>query len=111
MTTGVAGWRRVAVIWGRGATRIRLSVSDFADQIRVTVDDNGSGVPEEERTAVFERFARGSTAARSGSGLGLALVAQQAELHGGSASLEASPLGGAQLVLRLGGQGPAHPPA
>ena len=94
-----------------GATRIRLSVSDFADQIRVTVDDNGSGVPEEERTAVFERFARGSTAARSGSGLGLALVAQQAELHGGSASLEASPLGGAQLVLRLGGQGPAHPPA
>jgi two-component system sensor histidine kinase PrrB len=93
-----------------GATRIRLSVSNFADQIQVTVDDNGSGVPEDERTAVFERFARGSTAARSGSGLGLALVAQQAELHGGSASLDASPLGGAQLVLRLGGQGPAAPP-
>ena len=93
-----------------GATRIRLSVSNFADQIRVTVDDNGTGVPEQERTAVFERFARGSTAARSGSGLGLALVAQQAELHGGTASLEASPLGGAQLVLRLGDQGPANPP-
>lgn len=53
-----------------GATRIRLSVSNFADQIRVTVDDNGTGVPEQERTAVFERFARGSTAARSGSDSG-----------------------------------------
>jgi two-component system, OmpR family, sensor histidine kinase PrrB len=52
---------------------------------------------------VFERFSRGSTAARSGSGLGLALVAQQAELHGGTAALEAGPLGGARLVLRLPG--------
>jgi len=36
-------------------------------------------------------------------GVGLALVAQQAELHGGTAKLEASPLGGARLVLRLPG--------
>jgi len=60
-------------------------------------------VPEQERAAVFERFSRGSTASRSGSGLGLALVAQQAELHGGTASLEGSPLGGARLLLRLPG--------
>jgi two-component system sensor histidine kinase PrrB len=52
---------------------------------------------------VFDRFSRGSTASHSGSGLGLALVAQQAELHGGTASLEASPLGGARLLLRLPG--------
>ena len=52
---------------------------------------------------MFERFSRGSTASHSGSGLGLALVAQQAELHGGTASLEASPLGGARLLLRLPG--------
>jgi two-component system sensor histidine kinase PrrB len=51
--------------------------------------------------AVFERFARGSTASRSGSGLGLALVAQQAELHRGTADLTTSPLGGARLSLRL----------
>jgi two-component system sensor histidine kinase PrrB len=84
-----------------GATEIRLSAVRSADDVQIVVDDNGSGVPEAERAEVFERFARGTTASRSGSGLGLALVAQQAELHGGTASLEASPLGGARLLLRL----------
>lgn len=87
-----------------GATEVRLAVGTSADGVRVTVDDNGSGVPEEERIGVFERFARGSTASHSGSGLGLALVAQQAELHGGTAALGSSPLGGAQLVLQLAGR-------
>ena len=87
-----------------GATEVRLAVSSSAEGVRVTVDDNGTGVPESERTAVFDRFARGSTASRSGSGLGLALVAQQAELHGGTAQLATSSLGGAQLVLQLAGR-------
>ncbi len=84
-----------------GATRVELSAVSSRDGVVIAVDDNGSGVPESERTTVFERFARGSTASRSGSGLGLALVAQQAEIHGGTATLEDSPLGGARLVLRL----------
>lgn len=87
-----------------GATEVRLSVSSSADGVQIIIDDNGSGVPEAERDAVFERFSRGSTASRSGSGLGLALVAQQAELHGGTASLTTSPLGGARLVLALAGR-------
>ncbi|BBY83486.1 HAMP domain-containing histidine kinase [Mycolicibacterium pulveris] len=86
-----------------GATEIRLNAITSGEGVEITVDDNGAGVPEEERAAVFQRFSRGSTAARSGSGLGLALVAQQAEIHGGTATLEASPLGGARLVLRLPG--------
>ena len=85
------------------ATQVRLSVLSSANGVEIAVDDNGSGVPEEERTAVFERFHRGTTASRSGSGLGLALVAQQAELHGGTASLEVSPMGGTRLMLRLPG--------
>lgn len=84
-----------------GATEIQLNAVSSVDGVEITVDDNGRGVPEEERSAVFDRFSRGSTAARSGSGLGLALVAQQAEIHGGTASLETSPLGGARLRLRL----------
>ena len=76
-----------------GATEVRLGVASSAAGVSVTVDDNGSGVPEGERHTVFERFSRGSTASRSGSGLGLALVAQQAELHGGTASLATSGLG------------------
>jgi len=86
-----------------GATEVRLGAVSSAEGVTITVDDNGSGVPEAERFEVFERFSRGSTASRAGSGLGLALVAQQAELHGGTASLEVSPLGGARLVLRLPG--------
>jgi len=69
--------------------------------VEIAVDDNGSGVPESEREVVFERFSRGSTASHSGSGLGLALVAQQAHLHSGTATLEDSPLGGARLLLRI----------
>jgi two-component system, OmpR family, sensor histidine kinase PrrB len=88
-----------------GASAIQLNVSSSSEGVEVAIDDNGTGVPEEERTAVFERFSRGSTASRSGSGLGLALVAQQAELHGGNASLHASVLGGSQLLLKLAGDG------
>ena len=86
-----------------GATRVQLSAVSSRAGVEIAVDDNGCGVPEDERTRVFDRFSRGSTASRSGSGLGLALVAQQAELHGGTACLESSPLGGARLLLRLPG--------
>jgi two-component system, OmpR family, sensor histidine kinase PrrB len=86
-----------------GATRVQLSADSSRAGVEIAVDDNGSGVPEEERQVVFERFSRGSTASHSGSGLGLALVAQQAHLHGGTASLEKSPLGGVRLLLRLPG--------
>ena len=88
-----------------GATEIRLHVTSSGEGVEIAIDDNGTGVPEEERAAVFERFSRGSTASRSGSGLGLALVAQQAELHGGTASLHASPLGGTRLLVKLTGDG------
>jgi two-component system sensor histidine kinase PrrB len=88
-----------------GATKIQLNVASSSEGVEIAIDDDGAGVPEGERTAVFERFSRGSTASRSGSGLGLALVAQQAELHGGVASLHASPLGGTRLLLRLAGDG------
>ncbi len=86
-----------------GATKVQLSAVSSRAGVEIAIDDNGSGVPEEERRVVFDRFSRGSTASHSGSGLGLALVAQQAQLHGGTATLENSPLGGARLVLRIPG--------
>lgn len=86
-----------------GATRVQLSAVSSRAGVEIAIDDDGVGVPEEERAIVFDRFTRGSTASHSGSGLGLALVAQQADLHGGTAALEAGPLGGARLLLRLPG--------
>ncbi|MGB3477166.1 MAG: HAMP domain-containing sensor histidine kinase [Mycobacterium sp.] len=84
-----------------GATQVQLSAVTSREGVEIAIDDNGGGLPEEERRIVFERFSRGSTASHSGSGLGLALVAQQAELHGGTATLEDSPLGGVRLLLQL----------
>jgi two-component system, OmpR family, sensor histidine kinase PrrB len=85
------------------ATQVQLSAITSRAGVEIVIDDNGAGIPLEERAAMFERFTRGSKASHSGSGLGLALVAQQAELHGGTASLEDSPLGGTRLLLRLPG--------
>ncbi|AQA02285.1 two-component sensor histidine kinase [Mycobacterium sp. MS1601] len=89
-----------------GASHVQLSAVSSRAGVEIAVDDNGVGLPEEERELVFERFSRGSTASHSGSGLGLALVAQQAHLHSGTASLEVSPLGGVRMMLRLPGPGP-----
>ncbi|MCU1648065.1 MAG: two-component sensor histidine kinase [Nocardia sp.] len=95
-----------AVRHGR-ATRIDIRAERRPGQVRLTVDDDGTGIPEHERQAVFTRFYRGVGAARDGSGLGLALVAQQAELHDGSACFTDSPLGGVRLALDLADPGTA----
>jgi two-component system, OmpR family, sensor histidine kinase PrrB len=83
------------------ATRIVLAGRRTDHTIRITVDDDGGGLPAEERDDVLGRFARGSTAAAGGSGLGLALVAQQAALHRGDIVLSDSPLGGLRATLTL----------
>ena len=57
----------------------------------IEIKDNGTGIPVEARTAVFERFAQHGTA--PGSGLGLAIVREIAELHGGSAVIDNTDIG------------------
>ncbi len=94
---------RNAVTHGE-ATRIVLAGHRDGDTITITVDDNGRGLPVEEHENVLGRFARGSTAAPGGSGLGLALVAQQAALHKGSVVLSDSPLGGLRATLTVNSQ-------
>jgi signal transduction histidine kinase len=83
------------------ATRIVLEARRQRDTLTIVVDDNGCGLPEEEHEAVLGRFSRGSNAAPGGSGLGLALVAQQAELHGGRIELSDGPLGGLRATLTI----------
>jgi two-component system sensor histidine kinase PrrB len=93
-----------------GARRIEAAVRADGDRVVVTVDDDGAGVPPEERVAVFDRFRRGRSARGPGSGLGLALVAQQAALHGGRATLTDSPLGGTRALLELPRRAPGREP-
>lgn len=89
------------------ATTIHITAHRHDDRVILTIDDNGAGIPPDERDAVFQRFYRGSNAARDGSGLGLALITQQAQLHHGRAFLTHSPLGGARLTIDID---PDHPP-
>lgn len=83
------------------AGRVVLTARRCDDCLTIIVDDDGRGLPAEEHQAVLGRFRRGSTAAPGGSGLGLALVAQQAELHGGTIKLGDSPLGGLRATLTV----------
>jgi signal transduction histidine kinase len=91
---------RNAVAHGH-ATRIVLAAWRNDHTLTIVVDDNGGGLPAEEHQAVLGRFSRGSTAAPGGSGLGLALVAQQAALHAGRFDLSNGPLGGLRATLTL----------
>lgn len=75
----------------------------------LTVRDRGRGVTEAEAEQAFQRFWRSSTArALPGGGLGLAIVADVAESHGGEADLSPRPGGGCVATLRVPGH-PARP--
>ncbi|MGA8880200.1 MAG: ATP-binding protein [Azonexus sp.] len=70
--------------------------------IVVHVDDDGIGIPPEDRESVFSAFTRldrSRDRATGGYGLGLAITRRVLELHGGSATADASPLGGARFTL------------
>jgi two-component system sensor histidine kinase TctE len=87
---------------GRGA-RITVRSGVREGQAFVEVEDDGPGLPEAERSAVWERFHRGSAASGPGSGLGLAIVRDIARLHGAEAMLlpVATGTAGRGLVARV----------
>jgi signal transduction histidine kinase len=73
--------------------------------IRVIVEDQGPGVPRDERDHLFERFYRGSRsgqrASSEGTGLGLSLVAEHVRLHGGAVTIEDAAGGGSRFIVEL----------
>jgi two-component system sensor histidine kinase PrrB len=79
-----------AAIHGRSAAGATVRVTLTPDAV-LTVEDDGPGVPPERRQEVFQRFAK--SPASPGSGLGLALVAQQVVLHGGTIAIGPPPGG------------------
>ncbi|MEO6627091.1 MAG: HAMP domain-containing sensor histidine kinase, partial [Aquihabitans sp.] len=85
--------------YGGGATK--LTVTGDSEFLRFIVDDDGPGVPEHERDHVFQRFARGTHAEVSGTGLGLALVTEHVRLHHGQISVTDAPGGGARFIIEL----------
>ncbi|MGH1488853.1 MAG: ATP-binding protein [Acidimicrobiales bacterium] len=89
-----------AVRHAESDVRVAATIED--NTVRVTVDDDGPGIPEADRGRVFERFVRlddARTRSGGGSGLGLALVSAIASEHGGTVTCGVSPLGGARFEL------------
>ncbi len=82
--------------------RIWLRVRAAEGGALLVVEDEGPGVPDELKTAIFEPFQRGlETSALPGTGIGLSLVARFAEIHGGRAWVEDRPGGGASFRILL----------
>lgn len=80
------------------AGHVRLCAAADGATVRIAVEDDGSGVPEDKRDEIFAPF---FTTKQKGTGLGLALVKKTAEAHGGKIGVEAADLGGARFVLSL----------
>ena len=86
------------------STRVAVSLTEHDGSAVLTVDDDGTGVPEDERERVFERFVRldeSRSRDAGGAGLGLAIVRDAVRAHGGDTTVVASPLGGARFVVRI----------
>ena len=93
---------------------IALGVRDAGGLVELVVEDDGPGIPEDQRERVFERFVRLDEArARDagGSGLGLAIVKEIVAAAGGDVAVSSSALGGARFVVRLPAAAEAAPVA
>jgi signal transduction histidine kinase len=92
-----------AAKYGNG--RVFVTVKPTTECVEIEVEDDGPGIPAEERAGIFDRGAR-LDIDKPGTGLGLAIVRDVAEIYGGSVHLEESEdLGGllARLKLPIGG--------
>jgi signal transduction histidine kinase len=72
---------------------------DNGGGVRIQIRDHGPGVPPDMAGRIFDPYCTGKA---GGTGLGLALVKQTIEMHGGTIELEETPGGGATFVIRLG---------
>ncbi len=86
------------------AGRILLSASRAGGKVEIAVDDDGPGIPPDEREKVFDpfyRLDRSRDRATGGFGLGLSIARKAVALHGGTVRVDDSPLGGARFVITL----------
>ena len=92
-----------AVKYTPPGSTVQVSLFREGDQVVLTVEDNGSGIPEEDLPRIFERFYRVDKArsrAAGGTGLGLAIVRDTVEKRGGTVEAANRPGGGAVFTVR-----------
>lgn len=84
------------------AKAVRLRIHPTARSVTVEVEDDGIGVPAEDRERIFDRFEQTESQARRGRGLGLSVVRELARRHDGDVWIEPVTPRGARFVVRLG---------
>jgi signal transduction histidine kinase len=93
-----------AVRYGPEGQEVVVHVERDGRTVRISVDDEGLGIPPRERRRVWSRYyrlGRESERAIAGAGIGLSVVRELVELHGGRARIEESPRGGARIVVEI----------
>ena len=85
------------------ASRIVLRVHLEGDEVQAVVEDEGVGIPDGERSSIFDAFIQSSKTdtGSGGTGLGLAICREIIESHGGSIEAENNPEGGASFLFTL----------
>jgi two-component system sensor histidine kinase PhoQ len=86
--------------YGNGRVEIQASNSANGEQFLFRVDDDGPGIPRENRASVLQRGMRADTS-EAGQGIGLAVVADIVDSYNGKIGILESPLGGAQIQVRI----------
>ena len=85
-------------------SKIEITETDGVDQIVITIDDNGFGIPDARRVDAMRPFVRldeSRSSETGGTGLGLSIAQTAIENHGGQINLEDSPLGGLRVRVVL----------
>jgi len=91
-----------AVKYSHRGGEVRVGLQDEGDQVLLTIEDQGIGIPDADQEHLFERFFRaGNTGDIHGTGLGLALVRQVVERHGGSVTLASAAGEGTRVMVTL----------
>lgn len=97
-----------AVKYSPDGAPVEITVTGWHDGVAVRVVDHGIGIPADDLPLIFERFHRAANVRTvAGSGIGLHMVRQIVELHGGSVSVDSSEGAGSAFTVRLR---PAPPP-
>jgi len=91
-----------ALVYSGPDSPVRVGASATSTEVRMWVEDEGPGIPSEERERVFGKFYRGKSAATaSGTGIGLAITSEIVRFHGGRIWTEDVMPHGARFVIAL----------
>ena len=88
----------------RYAEHTEVRLTKHGDIVEIVIDDDGPGIPEEEREEVFQPFVRLDRSRNfdtGGTGLGLSIARDVVRSHGGEIELSTSPMGGLRVTIQL----------